>query len=236
MAIEKAKVLAALQLKFKGKSISKTFLDKLATRYCAKIETDADMDDYINDREDDILDGAAEADRRVQAATKKPAEGGKPEVKKDVIEVDDDELKDAPPYVKAMMAQMKGMNETINKLNADKTADTLSTRFLKDERLNGLDPKLLKGRFPKTEEEFEDAVTEAAEDLKDFVKEASSEQQQQEGTPGKLQTKLGNGAAFGDKPVHTTSQVRTPVDAKAKEVPPEIKAFTESLNKSKATI
>lgn len=234
MAIEKSKVLAALQLKFKGKSISKTYLEKLATRYATKIETDADLDDYINEREEDIIDAGTEADRRVTAALKKPAEGPKPTATTET-EIDEDELKDAPPYVKVMMKQMQGMTKTIEGLQAEKTVQSLTERFLKDERLKGLDAKLLKGRYPKTEEDFENAVTEAAEDLKDFIKEGGNEQPGANGTPltgVPIQTRLGS--AIGDRPVHTPVKASTPASA-AKEVPPEIKQFTESLNKSKTT-
>jgi hypothetical protein len=229
MAIEKAKVLAALSTKFKGKSLSKTFLDKTATRYAAKIETEADLDDYINDREDDILAAGEEADRRVTAALKTPAEGGKtkPTPTEQQPVVSEDELTDAPPYVKAMLKQMQGMTDEIKGLKAERTAETISQRFLKDERLKGIDPKLLKGRFPKTDDEFEAAVTEAAEDLKDFIKPEGQEQQQQQ-QPAGITTKIGRG--FGDKPVHQTAVKATPAD-KTKEVPAEIQAFTDNLNK-----
>lgn len=228
MAIEKAKVLAALSTKFKGKSLSKTFLDKTATRYAAKIETDADMDDYINDREDDILEAGIEADRRVTAALKTPKEGekGKPAPKEEPV-IDEDELKDAPAYVKAMMKTMQGMTDEIKGLKADKAAETISTRFSSDPRLKGIDPKLLKGRFPKTEEEFETAVEEAVEDLKEFVK---SDGQQEGQKPNGISTKLGTGGGFGDKPVHTSTSIKTAAD-KTKDVPPEISQFTQNLNK-----
>lgn len=230
MAIEKAKVFAALQLKFKGKSLTKTFLDKTATRYALKIENDADLDDYINEREEDILAAGEEADRRVTAATKKPkeGEGTKPEAKTEP-EIDEDELKDAPPYVKAMMKKMQGMADEIKGFKSEKTVESLQSRFLKDDRLKGINPVLLKGRYPKTEEEFEAAVTETAEELKDFIKEDDGQQQQQQSAQ---QTKLGGGKAVGDRPVHTNINIK-PAD-KSKDVPAEITQFTDNLNKSQA--
>lgn len=232
MAIDKAKVLATLQLKFKGKSLSKTFLDKTANRYAEKIATDADLDDYINDREDDILAAGEEADRRVTAATKKPKEddgkGGKPDAKNEPV-IDEDDLKDAPPYIKAMMKQMQGMTDTIKGLQAEKAAETIASRFTSDPRLKGIDPKLYKGRIPKTEAEFEATVEEVAEDLKDFVKAEGQQGSGESGKPNPITTRLG----FGDKPVHVTPQVKTPAE-KTKEVPPEIHQFTDNLNKSNA--
>jgi hypothetical protein len=234
MAIDKAKVLAALQLKFKGKSLSKTFLDKTATRYAAKIETDADMDDFINEREDDILAAGEEADRRVTAATKKPKEddgkGGKTDAKDEPV-LDDDELAKLTPFEKMMMKKLEGMTATISGLQAEKTADTIATRFANDPRLKGIDPKLYKGRIPKTEAEFEATVEEVAEDLKDFVKAEGNEAGGEGGgKPNPIATRLG-GKGFGDKPVHSTTQVKTAAD-KNKEVPAEIQAFTDNLNKS----
>jgi hypothetical protein len=230
MAIEKAKVLSALQLKFKGKSLTKTFLDKTATRYAAKIENDADMDDYINDREEDIVAASEEADRRITAHTKK-LEDPKKNDRKEEPEIDEDELKDAPPYVRAMMKSLEGMKTEITGLKAEKTQSTLQQRFLSDERLKGIDPKLLKGRFPTKEEDFETAITEAAEELKEYVKADQSDaaDNKQQG----LQTKIGVGG-FGDKPVHTNIKPATAAADKSKQVPPEIKEFTEKLNKANA--
>lgn len=219
MAVEKTKVLEVLSTKFKGKSLSKTFLDKLATRYATKIETDADVDDYINDREDDIIDAGTEADRRVSAALKKPKEGDKSE-KKEPTEIDEDELKDAPAYVKALMTQIKGMNDEIKGFKAKEAQQTISKRFESDERLKGIPAKLLKGWYPTTEEEFEDAVTQAAEELKEFVA---------------VEGATGSGKTFGgtDRPGFSGNQQKQ-AQAQTAKVPDAITQFTDRMNKSQS--
>lgn len=218
MAIEKAKVLAVLSTKFKGKSLSKTFLDKTATRYAAKIDTEADLDDYINDREDDILAAGEEADRRVTAATKKIT-ATVTDPKKEVVEIDEDELKDAPTYVKALMKKLEGMEAKVLEFQAEKTAGTIEKRFLEDVRLKGINPKLLKGRVPKTEEELEDAINETAEDLKEFVV--------VEGVKPTGRTLVSDRPGFaGAKSAGASAGSQT------EKVPEAITKFTAGLNKS----
>lgn len=229
--VEEKKVLDSLSTKFKGKSLSKTFLTKTANRYAAKISTDADIDDYINDREDDILAAGEEADRRVTAALKKPKEGDgdKPDPKKEVIEIDDDELKDAPPYVKAMMKQMKGMSDTITSLQSEKSADAIKNRFISDPKLKGIDPKLLKGRIPTKEEDFETALEETYEDLKDFITTDSGKGGGAGATGLNRQTDR-PGFGGGAKPANGGGGAG---DVK---VPDAIKTFTERVGKQQNSV
>jgi hypothetical protein len=171
MAVDVKKVSDAIELKFKGKSLSKDFKKALATKWAEKIDNDADIDTYINDREDIILETANEGDRRVTAALKK-AETTKGKEKDDVIvEEEDEDLKDAPPWAKALVKQNKELAGKVQAFETEKSQQTIAQRFSSDPRLKGIDPKLYKGRVPKTEEEFEERVLEIAEDLKDFVKE-----------------------------------------------------------------
>jgi len=71
MAVEKGLVLTAIEAKFKGKSLSKTFKENLATKWAAKIDNDTDIDDYVSDREEIILEAEREANSRVTEAVKK---------------------------------------------------------------------------------------------------------------------------------------------------------------------
>lgn len=174
MAVEEKKVLDAIELKFKGKSVTKDFKKNLAKSWAAKIDNDADIDAYINDREDVVLEASAEGDRRATAATKKPAEGTTTKAaEKATVEIDDEELKDAPAWAKALIAANKTLTDKVSDFESRQSQQTIATRFQNDERLKGIDAKLLKGRYPKTDEEFEAAVEEAAEDLKDFKTDAS---------------------------------------------------------------
>jgi FMN-dependent NADH-azoreductase len=221
MAVEKAKVLVVLSTKFKGKSLSKTYLDKLATRYAAKIETDADVDDYINEREDDIIDAGVEADRRVSAALKKPKEGDKAKTETVENSIDEDDLKDAPAYVKAMMKKMDGMNQTIEAFKAKEVESTLQSRFESHENLKGIPKKLLKGWYPKTEEEFENAVEAASAELKEFA--------QAEGDNGAGSKRNGFGT---DRPGFSGGQQRQAAASGSQtKVPEAITQFTDQLNK-----
>ena len=63
MSVEKGKVLAAIETRFKGKSISKTYKENLAARWAAKIESETEIDDYINERADDVIEASKEADK-----------------------------------------------------------------------------------------------------------------------------------------------------------------------------
>lgn len=224
MAVEKAKVLAVFSTKFKGKSLSKTFLDKTATRYAAKIETDADIDDYINEREEDIIEAGVEADRRVTAALKKPAEGDKVDKTKTpaAVEIDDDELKDAPAWAKAIINQNKELVAKVAGFEAQTSEQKLASKFETDERLKGIDKRLFRGRYPKTEEEFEEAVTEAAEELKDFAKPEGGEQQQRRPFGGGIDK-----PNYGTKPVQ--QQQPGGKGEVSKTVMDDIKKFTSTL-------
>lgn len=227
MAVESKKVLDYLNSKFKGKSITKDFKTALAEKLASKIDNDTDIESYIDDREDFILEASNEGDRRATAAAKKTTT----ETVKKITGVETPAEEEPVDDMGKLMKMVTSLTETVGKLQSEKTANTLQERFSKDERLKGIDPKLLKGRVPKTEEELEAAIAEAAEDLKDFIK-TESEQQQQQQPNRTLQTRIGGG--FGDKPVHQTSiKVNTPAE-KAKEVPAEITAFTDKLNKSTA--
>lgn len=221
MAVDKAKVLAVFSTKFKGKSLSKTFLDKTATRYATKIENDADIDDYINEREEDIIEAGVEADRRVTAALKKPAEGDKPKGTVTAPEIDDEELKDAPAWAKALIKQNKELADKVQGFETKSSQQTLAQKFEADERLKGIDKRLLKGRYPITEEEFENAITETAEELKDFVQPAG-------GTTNNQQKPFGGGSDkpnYGNKPNGQAQQQA----AVSKEATDAVKKFTSTL-------
>jgi len=173
MAVEKDKVLAAIELKFKGKSITKTFKENIAAKWAAKIDNDTEIDTYIEDREDVILEAVSEADRRATDAVKKATEK-KTELNPEPEPVD--EFKDAPEWFKAYTkANEKRLEEIAGEVTGFKTAQqtkSIEERFKSDERLKDIPAFMFKGRTPKTEEEYETYATDLAADFTNFAKEA----------------------------------------------------------------
>lgn len=226
MAVEEKKVSDAIELKFKGKSITKDFKKNLAKSWAAKIDNDADIDAYINDREDIVLEASAEGDRRATAAIKKPNDPTKPTKETLTVEVDEDELKDAPDWAKALIKSNKALNEKVAAFENKSTQQTLAERFQSDERLKNIPKQLLKGRFPKTDEEFEAAIEEATTDLKDFAK--------AEGNEG------GNKAGFGnDKPRFSGkagAQAADKLKPETQQAIDKVKAYTATLPGNKAVV
>lgn len=174
MAIEKGKVIGKLLVKYKGTSLTKNFLENLGAKFAAKLPDDADdnaIDEYINDRDDLVQESIKETDKRVTEAVNK-AKGGKVD-KTDEPAPQPELPTDAPDWAKTMIGglvgQIKTLGDTVTKMQTEKTQQTLQQRFEGDPRLKGINPKLLKGRVPTTEDEFETAINEAVEDLKEFV-------------------------------------------------------------------
>lgn len=165
MAVEKGLVLAAIETKFKGKSLSKTFKDSVATKWAAKIDTEADIDEYINDREDVILEASTEADRRVTEYVKANPKETKKTEKEETVELP----ADTPDYVKVMMAKMETMGAEISGFKAQNQQKSLEERFKANPDLKGIPEFMFKGRIPKTEEEFDTSVQELKTDYTAFA-------------------------------------------------------------------
>lgn len=176
MAVEKGLVLAAIELKLKGKSLSKNFKENIATKWAEKIETEDDIDNYIEDREDILLEASSEADRRAVAAAKKAKES-KVETPGEEDEKKRDE--DVPAWAKAL-------TEKITALETQQKSKTLNERFRSDDRiksLKGVQEHMFKGRIPKSEDEYDAAVDEFVNDWKPYL-EKTVLQGQGDDTPG----------------------------------------------------
>lgn len=175
MAADKTKVLASLNTYLKGKSHTDKFKTALAEKWAPKIENDEAIDAYLEDRSDILDELGNEVDRRTSAATKKAMKEAadklsgenKDDDKKQPVTTAPD---DAPAWAKALFDQNKELSEKVISMQAEKTATSLESRFKADERLKGIDPRLLKGRIPTKDEDYETLVTETAEELKDFIK------------------------------------------------------------------
>lgn len=166
MPVEKDKVLTAIEAKFKGKSITKTFKENIAAKWAAKIDNDTEIDSFIEDREDVILEAVSEADRRATDAVKKVTEKQDPPKPDDKPKVADD----APDWFKQYAeAQDKKIGEVLGKVTGYEQ-QTIEQRFRADKRLAGLPEFAYKGRIPKTDAEFEAAVTELAADFEPIIK------------------------------------------------------------------
>lgn len=173
MAVPKDKVIAILKEKLKGKSHTKTFIDKTAARYAEKIENEEAIAEYIDDRIDDLLEAGQEADRRSTAAVDK--------AKKDLQDKIDGKEKppaeekpvisdDTPEWAKALIKNVEALGTTVDNIQKKDTSKSISEQFFASDKLKGIDPKLLKGRIPTKLEDLEAAIDEAATELKDYVK------------------------------------------------------------------
>lgn len=168
MPVEKDKLLLAINKKFEGKSLSKTFKENLAEKWAVKIDNDTEIDAYIDDREDVILEASTEADRRATEAVKKAAPKkpeGNTEQKTDEVIVNDD----TPEWAKALIAQNKTLEAKINGFETQQIKKTLTERFKSHSDLKGIPEFMFKGRIPSTEEEFETAVAELKTDYTQFA-------------------------------------------------------------------
>lgn len=167
MAVEVGKVLTAIETKFKGKSITKQFKTNLATKWAAKIDNDTDIDGYVDDREDVVLEAVREADQRVTDALKKatpPKDDKKPEEEKEIV-ID----ADAPAWAKALAEQNKTLSEQLKGFQTQQTQQTLTQRFKGDERLKGVPDFILNRSIPKSEEEFESTITDLVTEYSTFA-------------------------------------------------------------------
>lgn len=186
MAVEKGKVLAELELKTKGKSLTKSFKDKLAAKWADKIESDDDIVAYIEDRMDILEEASGEADRRVSDALK--AAGRKREEGADNGDGkgnDDAGNESIPAWAKQMMDQNKTLQETITAMQQKEKVQSLHDRFKKHEKIKDIPAAFLKGRLPESEEAFEEAVEAAAQEFADFQAETGFAAPAAERTPGK---------------------------------------------------
>ncbi len=157
MAVEKGLLAGKLKAKFKALSLSKTFIDKIADKWAPKIETDEDIDAYINDREDVFTEASAEANRvRTEATAAATAKAAAAAAGKTTEEVEvDEEPEGSTPFEKMMLKQMKSFGAEIATMKSSQSQQTISERFTKDPDLKGIPAVMLKGRIPVKEEDYD---------------------------------------------------------------------------------
>jgi hypothetical protein len=213
MAVEKDKVLAAIESKFKGKSISKTFKQNLAAKWAEKIDTEDDIDTYIEDREDIITEAISEADRRATDAATKAAEKAKQAGKntETEVETEEEDLKDLSPEMKAVLKRLDAVASKVEGFEQAQSQKSIAERFKADERLKGIPEFMFKGRVPSKEEDFETYAEELKADYEAFATEKNLERFGND-TPGATGNKTpagGNG-----KVSDTIKQLATAVNPK----------------------
>ncbi|TXK52382.1 hypothetical protein FVR03_01310 [Pontibacter qinzhouensis] len=165
---DRAKVLAAIEARLKGKSLSKNFKENIATKWAEKIDTDENIDAYIEDREDILIEASSEADRRAtEAATKAKGDTTKkdPDTPPTVPAPEPPKTDDTPAWAKALMQE-------VQTLKAEKQAQTVQQKVLSDERLKTVPKSYLKGRpLPTSEDEVDSWIEATTTDYKEFAQE-----------------------------------------------------------------
>lgn len=177
MPADKAKIIAALNEKFKGRSVSKNYKEALAAKWAAKIESDEAIEDYVSDREDDILEASKEADARATAAANRAKQdaadllNGK--AKTDTPTAEELNTEGMPEWFKAYAKQQQeaqaALAAKVSGFEQANTRQTIEQRFKADERLKGIPAELLHGRYPQSEAEYDAAVEATQQALKPFV-------------------------------------------------------------------
>jgi len=167
MPVAKDKVLPILESILKGKSASKTFKDGIATKWAEKIEKEEDIESYINDRSDLLLEAVSEADRRATDATKKAKEDAakllNPEQDKEPTPTDDPSM---PAWAKTLIDQNKTLTDRLAGIESKSQQQTIAERF-KKEVGEGVPEKLLNRFMPTSDQDFETSVS----DLKSLLPE-----------------------------------------------------------------
>lgn len=174
MAVEMGKVIAKLNEKLKGRSVTKEHKAALAKRWADKIETDEDIDSYVDERLEDILDASRDADRRATEAANKArqdaADAAAGKTPKTDTSADPEPDPTMPAWAKQLLEQNRALQEKISGFEQASTRQTIEQRFKADERLKGIPEQLLKGRIPQSEDQLEAAIEEAKADFAPYLK------------------------------------------------------------------
>lgn len=166
---DKGLVLKAIEAKLKGKSLSKNFKENLASKWAEKIESDEDIDTFIEVREDLLLEASAEADRRAVAAAKKAKEESvkntAPVAKEEEEEVKVDDS--APEWAKALIKQNQTLSSKLEAFESKQKHQTIRERFTGEEKVSklikdlkdaGLPVESFESWIPKSEEDFDSST------------------------------------------------------------------------------
>ncbi len=175
MAITKDAVKIKFTAKFSKVNAPKTYKESLINKIAEKVKDDEDetnLDSILDLYEPVLIETAAEFDRVRTKATTDANEAARkkldPDKKEEVVT---DELpSDTPEYIKVIMKQLEANKAELASIKAEKSADSLTTRFQNDPRLKGIPAFALKGYIPKSEEELETNITELTGAYSEFAK------------------------------------------------------------------
>lgn len=165
MAIEKEKVITRYKALFGSVGLSQTRLDEISAKLALKMAdeaTDEDIDARLNEQ-NDIYPFAEIKKHDDRILNEKNNPNKKPDKVEKVEKKEEEEA--VPSWAKSLLEKVEGLE------NAKKT-ESITEKFKKDERLKGIPEFAFKGRIPKDEESYEEAVTELATDFKAFAEKA----------------------------------------------------------------
>lgn len=169
----KEKILTAIKTKFPKLNLSKKRLDEIS----AKIETmvvddetkiDASIDEFNGFFSFDELAKQDDTIRNLQAKLKSQQSVNSQNVQPQNEPIEEDEFKDAPPYIKALLESNKKMAAEFEQLKAEKTATSFKTKAT--DRLKEI-PEVFwsKRNIPTTNEDLELFVEDVTKDYADFT-------------------------------------------------------------------
>jgi hypothetical protein len=181
----------------------------MVDKWAPKIDTDEDIEAYITDedRVELLTEAAAEANR-IRTEVKKEAAKGNPNPGKkgeNTDEPDPDEIDETKlsPFERTLLKTVGGLKKDLDTFKTSQTQQTLAERFKNHPDLKNVPAFMMKGRTPKTEEEFDTAVEELKTDYTDYAKEnklpligadtppgANKGKQEQQGDDGKVSAEV----------------------------------------------
>lgn len=161
MAVEKGKVKAALDAKYKGTSLTKELKEGYAEVYADLIENEEGIEAFLNTQDAMIRLNMKDADRRSQAAAAKArqdaadAAAGKTEPDVTPEPQPDPNM---PEWAKALIEQNKAMQTQIAGFQAAQQTKSISERFNSDERVKNIPEFIRAGYMPANQDEYESKV------------------------------------------------------------------------------
>lgn len=174
MPVEKGKVKAALDAKYKGTSLTKELKEGYADAFAATIEDDESIEAFLNTQDALIRLNMKDADRRSQAAAAKArqeaadaAAGKKPED----VKPEDVEDPTEPAWAKALRKQNEELHSRLEGFQRQQSTQTISEQIKQDERTKAIPAAFYKGRALPTAETYEAFVEELKADYTTFATE-----------------------------------------------------------------
>ena len=170
-------MVPVLTAKLAGKNVSKKLIDSYATQLAEMIEDEQGIESIVDSNLFGIIIAQKEADRvRTETATSTRKEAADAAAGKKPDEQGDQKPElpaDAPDYVKALMAKIEGMETTIAGFKSAEQAKTIQERFLAHEDVKKVPQGAAKRYVPKTEEDFDAALTELKTDFAPLMEQSS---------------------------------------------------------------